>query len=119
MGRLFDGGHDLSGGEWQRLVLARLVYRDADLWVFDEPTSALDPEAEAAIFSELRLQLAGRMAIVISHRFSTVRIADRIVVLAGGRVVEKGSHAELLAPGVATPSSSSCRRPDTADARRP
>ncbi len=75
------------------------MYRDAAPWVLDEPTSALDPEAQAAIFSELRLQLAGRMGIIVSHRFSTVRIADRIVVLAGGRVVEEGSHSELLAAG--------------------
>jgi ATP-binding cassette, subfamily B, bacterial len=99
VGHLFDGGHDLSGGEWQRLALARLLYRDADVWILDEPTAALDAEAEAAAFAEVRRRLGDRMGIVISHRFSTVRIADRIVVLAGGRVVEEGSHAELLALG--------------------
>ena len=97
VGRLFEGGHDLSGGEWQRLALARLMYRDADIWVLDEPTSSLDPEAEAGIFAELKQQLRGRIGIVISHRFSTVRIADRIAVIAGGRVTELGSHAELVA----------------------
>lgn len=97
VGRLFDGGHDLSGGEWQRLALARLLYRDADLWILDEPTAALDPEAEATVFADLRRQLAGRMGIVISHRFSTVRVADRIAVLAGGRVIEEGTHDELIA----------------------
>ena len=96
VGRLFEGGHDLSGGEWQRLAIARLMYRDADIWILDEPTSSLDPEAEAAIFAELKAHLAGRIGIVISHRFSTVRIADRIAVIAGGRVSEIGSHAELM-----------------------
>jgi ATP-binding cassette subfamily B protein len=97
VGRLFEGGHDLSGGEWQRLALARLMYRDADIWILDEPTSSLDPEAEAAIFAELKENLKGRIGIVISHRFSTVRIADRIAVITGGRVAELGSHEELLA----------------------
>jgi ATP-binding cassette subfamily B protein len=97
VGRLFEGGHDLSGGEWQRLALARIMYRDADIWILDEPTSALDPEAEAAIFAELKENLKGRIGIVISHRFSTVRIADRIAVIADGRVTELGSHEQLLA----------------------
>ena len=96
VGRLFEGGHDLSGGEWQRLALARIMYRDADIWILDEPTSSLDPEAEAAIFAELKENLRGRIGIVISHRFSTVRIADRIAVVADGRVTELGSHDELL-----------------------
>jgi ATP-binding cassette subfamily B protein len=99
VGRLFEGGHDLSGGEWQRLALARIMYRDADIWILDEPTSSLDPEAEAAIFAELKENLRGRIGIVISHRFSTVRIADRIAVVADGRVTEIGSHAELLRAG--------------------
>jgi ATP-binding cassette, subfamily B, bacterial len=97
VGRLFEGGHDLSGGEWQRLALARIMYRDADIWILDEPTSSLDPEAEAAIFAELKENLRGRIGIVISHRFSTVRIADRIAVIADGRVTELGTHDELLA----------------------
>lgn len=96
VGRLFEGGHDLSGGEWQRLALARIMYRDADIWVLDEPTSSLDPEAEAAIFAELKENLKGRIGIVISHRFSTVRIADRIAVIADGKVSEIGSHDELM-----------------------
>jgi ATP-binding cassette subfamily B protein len=96
VGRLFEGGHDLSGGEWQRLALARIMYRDADIWILDEPTSSLDPEAEAGIFAELKENLKGRIGIVISHRFSTVRIADRIAVIAGGRVSELGTHEELV-----------------------
>jgi ATP-binding cassette subfamily B protein len=96
LGRLFEGGHDLSGGEWQRLALARIMYRDADIWILDEPTSSLDPEAEAAIFAELKENLKGRIGIVISHRFSTVRIADRIAVIRDGRVTELGTHDELL-----------------------
>ncbi|MBZ5632676.1 MAG: ABC transporter ATP-binding protein/permease [Acidobacteriia bacterium] len=99
VGRLFEGGHDLSGGEWQRLALARIMYRDADIWILDEPTSSLDPEAEAAIFAELKENLKGRIGIVISHRFSTVRIADRIAVIAGGKVSELGTHQELLRAG--------------------
>ena len=99
VGRLFEGGHDLSGGEWQRLALARIMYRDADIWILDEPTASLDPEAEAAIFAELKDMLRGRIGIVISHRFSTVRIADRIAVIDGGRVIELGTHTELVKAG--------------------
>ncbi len=95
VGRLFEGGHDLSGGEWQRLALARIMYRDADIWILDEPTSSLDPEAEAGIFAELKASLKGRIGIVISHRFSTVRIA----VVADGHVTELGTHEELLKAG--------------------
>jgi ATP-binding cassette, subfamily B, bacterial len=99
VGRLFEGGHDLSGGEWQRLALARIMYRDADVWILDEPTSSLDPEAEAGIFAELKENLKGRIGIVISHRFSTVRIADRIAVVVDGRIKELGTHEELLLAG--------------------
>lgn len=70
-------GHDLSGGEWQRLALARIRYRDADLWILDEPTASLDPEAESAVFTELEANLRGRIGIAISHRSSTVRATIR------------------------------------------
>jgi ATP-binding cassette subfamily B protein len=99
LGWLFEGAVHLSGGQWQRIALARLIYRDAPIWILDEPTSALDAEAEAAVFAELRAQLQGRIGIVVSHRFSTVRTADRIVVVADGRILEAGSHDELMARG--------------------
>lgn len=96
LSRLFSGGRDLSGGQWQRVAIARGYYRDAPLVILDEPSSALDPRAEADLFASLRRTLNGRSAIFISHRFATVRAADRIYVLAGGRVVEQGSHDELM-----------------------
>jgi ATP-binding cassette subfamily B protein len=75
------------------------MFRDADIWILDEPTSTLDPEAEAGIFGELRENLSGRIGLVISHRFSTVRIADRIAVVQDGRVSELGTHDELVGLG--------------------
>ena len=94
---MLEGGHDLSGGQWQRLALARLGYRDADVWILDEPTANLDPAAEAAVFDELFALAADRAVLVISHRFATVRACDRICVLEGGRVIEEGNHEALLA----------------------
>ncbi|WP_245836236.1 ABC transporter ATP-binding protein [Paramicrobacterium agarici] len=94
--RLFEGGRDLSGGQWQRVAIARAFYRDAPLVVLDEPSSALDPRAEYELYSSLRETLRGRSALVISHRFSTVRNADRIYVLKDGRVAEHGTHDELM-----------------------
>jgi ABC-type multidrug transport system fused ATPase/permease subunit len=90
------GGQDLSGGQWQRMALARLFMRPSRLWILDEPTSAMDPETEEQVFECFRQSAAGRTAIIITHRFSTARIADRIAVVDEGRVVEIGTHAELL-----------------------
>ena len=97
LGRRFDDGVDLSGGEWQKVALARAYMREAQLLILDEPTAALDARAEYEVFVRFNQLMAGRMAVVISHRFSTVRMADRIVVLADGRVVEEGTHEALLA----------------------
>jgi len=90
------GGQDLSGGQWQRMALARLFMRPSRLWILDEPTSAMDPKTEEQVFECFRQSAAGRTAIIITHRFSTARIADRIAVVDAGRVVEIGTHEELL-----------------------
>lgn len=97
LSRMFAGGRDLSGGQWQRMALARSFYRDAPLVILDEPSASLDPRAEHELFATLRQALRGRTALFISHRFSTVRGADRIYVLDQGSVVEQGSHDELMA----------------------
>ena len=97
VGRKFRGGMDLSGGEWQKIAIARAYMRDARMLILDEPTAALDARAEYEVFQRLKALSAGRTAVLISHRFSSVRMADRILVIAGGRVEASGSHAELLA----------------------
>ena len=99
LGRRFEDGVDLSGGEWQKVALARAYMREAQLLILDEPTAALDARAEYEVFVRFNQLMAGRMAVVISHRFSTVRMADRIVVLGEGRVLEEGTHDALLARG--------------------
>jgi len=99
LGRRFDGGVDLSGGEWQKVALGRAYMRDSQVLILDEPTAALDARAEYEVFIRFSRLVAGRMAVIISHRFSTVRMADRIIVLKQGLVVEEGSHAELVARG--------------------
>ncbi len=99
LGRRFEGGVDLSGGEWQKLALARAWLRDAQVLILDEPTAALDALAEYEVFRRFAELSEGRMAVLISHRFSTVRMADRIVVLEDGSISEQGSHQQLVASG--------------------
>ena len=99
LGRRFETGVDLSGGEWQKLALARAYLRDAQLLILDEPTAALDAKSELQVFERFAELTQGKMALLISHRFSTVRMADRIVVLEGGILVEEGNHSQLMALG--------------------
>jgi ATP-binding cassette subfamily B protein len=99
LGKLFRDGEELSIGEWQKVALARAFLRDAQLLVLDEPTSALDAQAEYEVFQRFRELIAGRSAVLISHRLSSVRMADCIYVLDGGRMVESGTHDDLMALG--------------------
>jgi ATP-binding cassette subfamily B protein len=96
LGKWFEGGTNLSGGEWQRIALARAFMRDAQILILDEPTAALDPQAEFDLFQRLHDLASGKMTLFISHRFSTTRHADRILVLDGGRLIEQGTHHELM-----------------------
>ncbi|MCA0270349.1 MAG: ABC transporter ATP-binding protein/permease [Bacteroidetes bacterium] len=97
LGKRFREGVDLSGGQWQKIAIARAYMRDADVLILDEPTSALDARAEYEVFVRFKRLIEGRTAVLISHRFSTVRMADRILVLDQGRVIESGSHEALMA----------------------
>ena len=96
LGRWFEKGTQLSGGEWQKVALARAFMRDAPILILDEPTSSLDAQAEYDVFAKFRVLTKGKTAIFISHRFSTVRLADRILVLENGQIIENGSHHELI-----------------------
>lgn len=97
LGRQFQQGRELSGGQWQKIALSRAFMRDGGILILDEPTSALDAQYEYEVFQRFRELTQGRTAILISHRFSTVRMADRIAVISGGQLVELGTHAELIA----------------------
>jgi ATP-binding cassette subfamily B protein len=99
LGRRFEEGVDLSGGEWQKVALGRAYLRDAQVLILDEPTAALDARAEYEVFQRFAELTRGRMAVLISHRFSTVRMADRILVLQDGAVGDQGTHQELVARG--------------------
>jgi ATP-binding cassette subfamily B protein len=99
LGKWFEGGHQLSGGEWQKVALARAFMRDAQILILDEPTAALDAQAEHDLFNRIKALARGKMALFISHRFSTTRMADRILVLDHGRLVEQGTHQGLMALG--------------------
>ena len=99
LGRRFDHGVDLSAGQWQKIALARAYMRDAQVLILDEPTASLDARAEYEVFLRFADLTRGRMAVLISHRFSTVRMADRILVLEHGRVLEEGTHEALLSLG--------------------
>ncbi len=99
LGKWFEEGEELSVGEWQKIALARAFVRDAQILVFDEPTSALDPQAEWDIFQHIKELARGRAVVLISHRFSTVRTADRIHIFDQGRIIESGTHDELMTLG--------------------
>jgi len=96
LGKWFEDGEELSIGEWQKVALARAFMRDAQIIVLDEPTSSMDAKAEYEFFKNFRQLVSGRTAILISHRFSTVRMADRIYVLKHGNIIESGTHEELI-----------------------
>jgi ATP-binding cassette subfamily B protein len=101
LARQYNSGHDLSGGQWQRIACARAVYRDAPFLIADEPSAALDARAEQALFSLIREMGLDRTVLLITHRLASVRTADRIYVLDDGLVVDEGTHAELMTrPGI-------------------
>jgi ATP-binding cassette subfamily B protein len=99
LGKTFTGGVDLSGGQWQRVAMARAFIRDAQVLVLDEPTAALDPRAELEVFGKFVELVRGKTAVLISHRLGSARLADRVIVLGDGHVIETGSHDELMARG--------------------
>ena len=99
LGGWFERGHEISAGQWQKLAVARAFMREAEVLILDEPTASIDAESEHELFQHFQALAADRTAIVISHRFSTVRIADRIAVLHGGRLEELGSHHQLIEAG--------------------
>ena len=96
LGKMFKGGVDLSGGQWQKIGMARAFMTDAPILILDEPTAALDAISEYELFEKFRALTAGKMTFFVSHRFSTVQLADRIVVLENSEIIEVGSHSELM-----------------------
>jgi ATP-binding cassette subfamily B protein len=99
LGRRFDGGVDLSGGEWQKVALARAYLRDAQVLILDEPTASLDARSEHEVFKRFAELTEGKLSVLISHRFSTVKMADRIIVLENGQISEQGTHEQLITRG--------------------
>jgi ATP-binding cassette subfamily B protein len=99
IGRRFRNGVDLSGGQWQKIAIARAYMRDAQVMILDEPTAALDARSEFEVFQRFKELSQGKTAVLISHRFSSVRMADRILVLAEGQLEASGTHEQLLAQG--------------------
>jgi ATP-binding cassette subfamily B protein len=99
LGSRFEGAVDLSGGEWQKIAIARAYLRDAQLLILDEPTAALDARSEHEVFQRFSELTAGKMSVLISHRFSTVKMADRILVLKNGEIAEQGKHDQLIKTG--------------------
>jgi ATP-binding cassette subfamily B protein len=99
LGCRFEGGVDLSGGEWQKIALARAYLRDAQLLILDEPTASLDAGSEHEVFKRFAELTEGKMSLLISHRFSTVKMADRVLVLENGSIAEQGCHEQLLKIG--------------------
>ena len=99
LGRRFEGGVDLSGGEWQKLALGRAYLREAQVLILDEPTAALDARAEYEVFERFNELTEDKLALFISHRFSTVRMAERIIVLENGAIAEEGNHNRLMELG--------------------
>ena len=99
LGREFEGGVDLSGGQWQRIAIARAFMGERPVMILDEPTSQLDPMAESRIYSEFAEMAEGKTAVFITHRLASTMITDRILVIGAGRIVQSGSHEELLEQG--------------------
>jgi ATP-binding cassette subfamily B protein len=99
LGKEFEDGAELSVGQWQKLAIARAFYEGAPLLILDEPTSAIDAEAEYAIFNNLRKIYSDKTLVLVSHRFSTVRNADKIFIVEDGEIIERGTHEELMAAG--------------------
>ena len=110
LGRWFQEGQELSIGQWQKVAIARAFMRDADLLILDEPTSSLDVQSEYDVFQAFDELTIGKMAVLISHRFSTVRMVDRIFVIEDGVVIQAGSHDELMLRAAATRNSLTCKR---------